>query len=224
MKNTKCSICENRSACFNELSMNELMKVTENKAEILYRKGETLVKQNSAASHIYFIKKGLVKVHVESENKSLILEIAGKSSMLGITSLNHSNRYNFSVTAIGDVEACEIDIDTIQSIMNNNVGFSTVIINELNNTIEKLLAKVYCLSQKNIQSRMADLLISFSDKVFSSKEFVMPLSRNELAELTNMATENVVRTLKEFDAQGLIALKGKSVKILDYDKLLKISL
>jgi len=198
--------------------------VSDNKAEILYRKGETLVKQNSSASHIYFIKKGLVKVHVESENKSLILEIAGRSSMLGITSLNHSNRYNFSVTAIGDVEACEIDIDTIQNIMNNNVGFSAVIINELNTTIEKLLSKVYCLSQKNIQSRMADLLITFSDKVFLSKEFAMPLSRNELAELTNMATENVVRTLKEFDAQGIIKLSGKNVKIMEYDKLHKLSL
>lgn len=222
--NTKCSICSNRSACFNELSMNELSKVSDNKAEILYRKGETLIKQNSAASHIYFVKSGLVKVHVESENKSLILEIAGKSSMLGITSLNHSNRYNFSVTAIGNVEACEIDIDTIQGIMNNNVGFSTVIVNELNTTIEKLLSKVYCLSQKNIQSRMADLLISFTDSVFKSKEFVMPLSRNELAELTNMATENVVRTLKEFDSQGLINLSGKKVEVLEYDKLLKLSL
>ncbi len=186
--------------------------------------GETLIKQNSAASHIYFIKKGLVKVHVESGNKSLILEIVGKSSMLGITSLNHSNRYGFSVTAIGDVEACEIDIDAIQGIMNNNVGFSAVIINELNTTIEKLLSKVYCLSQKNIQSRMADLLISFSGKVFESNSFTLPLSRNELAELTNMATENVVRTLKEFDSQGLIKLSGKKIEILDYDNLYKLSL
>jgi len=203
--------------------MNELAKVSDNKAEITYRKGETLVKQHSSASHIYFIKSGLVKVHVESENKSLILEIAGKSSMLGITSLNHSNRYNFSVTAIGDVEACEIDIETIKGIMNNNVGFASVIINGLNVMIEKLLTKVYCLSQKNIQSRMADLLINFSDNVFDNKEFIIPLSRNELAELTNMATENVVRTLKEFNNKGIIELSGKKIKILDYNKLHKMS-
>ncbi len=220
---TKCSLCENRSACFNELSINELSRVADRKAEILYRKGETLVKQNASASHIYFIKSGLVKIHVESENKSLILEIAGKSSMIGITSLNHTNRYNFSVTAIEDVEACEIDIEVIRGIMNNNVGFSTIIIKELNGKIEKLLSKVYCLSQKNIQSRMADLLISFSNEVFNRREFVIPLSRNELAELTNMATENVVRMLKEFNSRGLIELSGKRIKILDYDELFKLS-
>jgi CRP/FNR family transcriptional regulator len=165
-----------------------------------------------------------VKIHVESENKSLILEIAGKSSMLGITSLNHSSRYNFSVTAIEDVEACEIDIETIKGIVNNNVGFSSVVITELNRKIDKLLSKVYCLSQKNIQSRMADLLISFSNEVFMSREFVLVLSRHELAELTNMATENVVRTLKEFNNKGLIELSGKRIKILDFEKLNELSL
>jgi len=221
---TKCSMCENRSSCFNELSLNELGKVTDSKAEILYRKGETLIKQNASASHIYFIKSGLVKIHVESDNKSLILEIVGKSSMLGITSLNHSNRYNFSVTAIEDVEACEIDIDTIKGIVNNNVGFASVVIKELNRKIDKLLSKVYCLSQKNIQSRMADLLVSFSKEVFMSNEFVLTLSRHELSEVTNMATENVVRTLKEFNNKGLIELSGKKVKILDLKKLNEISL
>ena len=219
---TKCSLCTNRSECFNELSMNELTRVSGRKSEILYRKGETLIKQNASASHIYFIKKGLVKIHVESANKSLILEIAGKSSMLGITSLNHSNKYNFSVTAIEDVEACEIE--TIKGVMNNNVGFSTIIIKELNHKIETLLSKVYCLSQKNIQARLAELLVSFSNDIYMSKEFTLGLSRHELAEITNMATENVVRILKEFDYKGIIELNGKKIKILDYETLFKLSL
>ncbi len=221
---TKCSICENRSNCFNELSINELDRVTENKSEIVYRKGETLIKQNSSAKHIYFIKSGLVKVFVENKNKSLILEISGKSSMLGITSLNYSDHYNFSVTAIEDVEVCEIDIETIKGIMNNNVGFSSIVVKELNRKIDKLLSKVYCLSQKNIQSRLAELLLSLSDEVFKDLSFTLTLSRHELAELTNMATENVVRILKEFNNKGYIELAGKKIKITNYEKLKEISL
>jgi CRP-like cAMP-binding protein len=71
---------------------------------------------------------------------------------------------------------------------------------------------------------MADLLISFSNEVFMSREFVLVLSRHELAELTNMATENVVRTLKEFNNKGLIELSGKRIKILDFEKLNELSL
>jgi len=221
--NTKCSLCSNRSACFDELSINELAKVTDNKAEIVYKKGETLMKQNGAASHIYFIKSGLVKVHVENQNKSLIIELANKGSMLGISSLNHSNRYNFSVTAVNDVEVCEINIEIIQNIMTNNVGFSTVIINDLNNTIDKLLSRIYCLSQKNMQSRVAEMLVFMSVKIFGKNKFVMPLSRNELGELTSMATENVVRMLKDFHKKSIINLSGKKVEILDLNALKKLS-
>lgn len=221
--NIECSICTNRSACFNELSLNELSNVADNKAQIQYKKGETIIKQGSAASHIYFIKSGLVKVHVKNHDKNLILEIDGEGSMLGITALNYTDRYNFSVTAINDVEACEIGIGTIKDIMKNNVGFSSVVIKDLNYMIDKLLKRVYCLSQKNIQARMAELLISFSDDVFKSKSFNFSLSRNELAELTNMATENVVRTLKDFDASGKIQLTGKKVEILDYEGLVELS-
>jgi CRP/FNR family transcriptional regulator len=222
--NTSCSVCPNRSSCFNELSINELNKVADNKAEIIYRKGETLIKQNASASHIYFIKKGLVKIHVENQKKNLILELVGKGSMLGITSLNYSKRYSFSVTAVNDVSACEIDIETIKGVMNSNVGFASVVINELNRKIEKLLNKVYCLSQKNIQSRMADLLLSFSNELFMKDEFVLSLSRHELAELTNMATENVVRILKEFENKGFIKLSGKTIQIINKEKLQKLSL
>lgn len=221
--NEECTICGNKSACFNELSLNELSKVADNKVQIKYKKGQTLMKQGAAASHIYFIKSGLVKVHVENYDKNIILEIDGEGSMLGITALNYSNTYNFSVTAINDVEACEIGIDTIQTIMNNNVHFSSVVIKDLNFLIDKLIKRIYCLSQKNMQSRMAELLLSFADEVYKDKSFDMVLSRNELADLTCMATENVVRTLKEFQTTGKINLSGKKVDILDYEALQALS-
>ncbi|MBN2668699.1 MAG: Crp/Fnr family transcriptional regulator [Bacteroidales bacterium] len=220
--NTNCAVCSNRSSCFNTLSINELQKVSENKNEILFRKGETIIKQDASAKHIYFIKSGLAKVHVQDESKNLILEIAGKSSMLGITVLNHNKRYNFSATAMENVEVCEIDIDVISNIITNNVAFSSTIINELNVSIDKLLTKVFCLSQKNIQSRMAELLVSFSDQTFKSRSFTIPMSRTDLAEITSMAKENVVRILKEFEGQGYIKVNGKHFEILDYDRLSKL--
>ena len=91
---TDCAKCKNRASCFNELSINDLSKVTNNKVEINYKKGETIIKQNSFASHIYFIKSGLVKMYIENKNKNLTLEIAGTGSMYGITSLNYNKNYN----------------------------------------------------------------------------------------------------------------------------------
>jgi len=218
-----CSECENRSSCFNELSINELNKISEKKSEIVYKKGEIIIKQNTFASHIYFIKKGLVKIYLENKKKNLIIEIAGQGAMLGLSSLNYNNKYNFSVSAISDVEACEIDIEFLNTIANNNVGFSSNIITQLNGMLDKLMSKVNCLSQKDLRSRTAELLIDFADNVYKSSKFEIELSRNELAELTNMAVENIVRVLKEFDSLNYISLKGKNIEITDYNKLKEIA-
>jgi len=217
--NVICSICENRSSCFNELSINELNNISGKKVEISYKKGETIIKQGASASHMYFVKKGLVKIIIENKPKNLIIELSGKGSMLGMTSINYSNNYGFSVVAINDVDVCEIDMQFINHVVGNNVGFASNIVKQLNVTINKLLKKVHCLSQKNLHSRMSEVLLELSNNVYQSTDFDMILSRNELAELTNMATENVVRTLKEFDKLGYIELKGKKVKILDIEKL-----
>jgi CRP-like cAMP-binding protein len=193
------------------------------KSEINYRKGETIIKQNGFASHIYFIKKGLIKIYLENKKKNLIIEIAGEGTMLGLSSLNYNKNYNFSVSAISDVEACEIDIESLNSIVNNNIGFSSNIITQLNHMLDKLMTKVNCLSQKDLRSRTAELIIDLADNIYKSRKFEIELSRNELAEITNMAVENIVRVLKEFDKLNYIKLKGKNIEIINYEKLHNIA-
>jgi CRP/FNR family transcriptional regulator len=220
---TDCAKCKNRASCFNELSINDLSKVTNNKVEINYKKGETIIKQNSFASHIYFIKSGLVKMYIESKNKNLTLEVAGSGSMYGVTSINYNKNYNFSLSALNDVHVCEIDVEVINNIMKNNIGFSYNVVNQLNATIDKLISKVNCLSQKQASAKVAEMLIDLTDKVYKKHSFVMDLSRKDLAEITNMATENVVRTLKDFEQEKIIKLVGKKISIINHDRLLELS-
>jgi len=49
------------------------------------------------------------------------------------------------------------------------------------------------------------------------------VTRKDLAELSAMSTEGAVRILSEFDKDGIIELKGRDIKILDLEKLIKIS-
>jgi len=58
---------------------------------------------------------------------------------------------------------------------------------------------------------------------FKNNEFELPLSRKDLAELSGMSQETVIRLLKKFSDDNLILLEGKNVKVIDYTKLQKIS-
>ena len=49
------------------------------------------------------------------------------------------------------------------------------------------------------------------------------LSREDLANLSNMTTSNAIRTLSTFVAERIIAIDGRKIKLIDEDKLRKIS-
>ena len=70
---------------------------------------------------------------------------------------------------------------------------------------------------------MADILLCLAERIFNLTEFDLNLSRKELAELTGMSTESVIRMLKKFKDDGIIEMTGKKLKIIDYNLLKKIS-
>jgi len=70
---------------------------------------------------------------------------------------------------------------------------------------------------------MADILLCLAGRVFKADEFEPNLSRKELAELTGLSTENVIRILKKFKDDGLIEEHNKTIKITNYELLTKIS-
>ena len=70
---------------------------------------------------------------------------------------------------------------------------------------------------------MADTFIYLSREDFGIKNIFQDLTRKDLDELSAMSTEGAVRILSEFDKEGIVELQGKDIKILDMEKLVKIS-
>jgi len=87
----------------------------------------------------------------------------------------------------------------------------------------QIYGRFFCLTHKQAYGRLADILLCLSDRVFKNSEFELPLSRKELAELSGMSSETVIRMLKKFNEEGLIALDGKKFIINDFSRLRRIS-
>jgi CRP/FNR family transcriptional regulator len=67
------------------------------------------------------------------------------------------------------------------------------------------------------------LLLCLSARVYKTENFELLLSRKEIAELSGLSREKVIRILKEFKESKYIETQGKVIKILDYESLQKIS-
>ena len=82
------------------------------------------------------------------------------------------------------------------------------------------------LTQKHIRGRLAESLL-FLKETYGLEEdestLSIYLSREDLANLSNMTTSNAIRTLSNFATEKLITIDGRKIKIIDEEKLKKIS-
>jgi CRP/FNR family transcriptional regulator len=219
-----CATFLNELACFNILSDEEKRLLDNNSVNINYNKGETICKQGTFASNIIFLEEGLVKSYIEGTPRNLILTITPPGRLIGLPSIFEGNTtFLYSVSAYIDSRVKLIDINIFKQLIRQNALFASRIIEILNENTSQTYGRFYCLVSKQLHGRLADIILCLSQRIFKDTTFDLPLSRTDLAELTGMSTESVIRIMKDFKDEGLIEVRGKKMTILDFDKLQKIS-
>jgi len=87
-------------------------------------------------------------------------------------------------------------------------------------------SRTVTLTQKHIRGRLAESIILLKYKYGMEPDGATVrayLSREDLANLSNMTTSNAIRTLSSFVTEKVIAIDGRKLKILDIQKLERIS-
>lgn len=223
-KEDRCLICKSKSSCFTHLNVDELGLVDNNRLEVKYRSGELICKQGSFASHILFLKKGLVKVYLEGKSKNHILSITSKGNLIGLPSLFGDPIFHYSVVAYEDSAVCHIDINVFKKFIHENAQFSAELIKLINENTINNYERFLSVTQKNMPGRFADVLLYFSDQIYKSTSFSLSLSRKDLAEFSSMSVESLSRTIKDFNDNNIVSVKGKNFEIVDRSRLIEISL
>lgn len=219
-----CTVQNNNTSCFIELSAEQKELIDENKVTLNYKKGENICKQGSFASHIIFLKEGLAKVYLEGNPRDLILKITPPESLIGLPSIyDGNNTFLYSASTYVDSVVELIDIELFKKLIRENAKFAYRIINTLNENTVQTYGRFYCLTNKQMHGRLADILLCLSQRIFQQEAFSLPLTRSDLADLTGMSTESVVRVMKDFKDDKLIETDGKEITLLNLEMLLKIS-
>lgn len=223
IKKTNCIKCKNKGPCFKELNKTELELVDKNRLEVKFNKGEIICKQGSFASHIMYLYEGLIKVYIESNNKNHILNIIPSGQLIGLPSLFNDNIFHYSASSLEDSIVCCIDINIFRELTRHNASFASEIIKVLNEKAIIRYDRFISLSQKHLNGRFADAILYLSHEVYKNNIFKLSLSRKDLAELTGMSVESVIRTIKAFNNDGIIKISNEKIEITNLELLKKIS-
>ncbi len=219
----KCMGCTCMSQPFKALTPEQLIEINKNKVEVTFRKGETIFKQGVLAGHLLYLRSGLVKTYRESGNSELILSIEGKGKLLGVQALFGKNIYPYSVQAYAETKVCLHDLSTIKTFIGENAPFASQLLDILSDESLFSYDRTACLTTKQLHGRFADLLLCLSLRIYKRKHFKVPISKKEMAAVTNMSQESLSRVIKDFVSEKLIDMKGGEISILNYEKVRHLS-
>ncbi len=224
LRYTACTISSHHCRCFDKLTEEENELLEKNSVTINYRKGEVICKQGSFVSQVMYVEKGLAKVFLDNGTNSLVLKIIPDGNLLGLASVSMEyNTYQYSAMTYIDTVVKQIDINLFRELLNRNPAFAKEVIDILSANSVQIYGRFFCLTHKQAFGRLADILLCLSERIFKSKEFDLPLSRKDLAELSGMSSETVIRILKKFSEEGLISMNGKEFIVHNYERLQQIS-
>ena len=202
----------------------ELKLLTENRRRVVFRPGETILKQNTGSSHLICIRKGMSKLFVEGiKEKNLILKIIRDSEIIISGGMLTQSARPFTVTAISEVECCFINNEKVLELLQTNTNFAICFLEKYHQQFNHMFTALVNMTQKYMPGRVADTLLYLKNQVFYTNPFNCPLSRQELSEMSAMTKESLVRILTEFKNSNLIKTEGKNIEILDEQALIEIS-
>ena len=192
-----------------------------------FKKNEIIKCEGEKPTHMMALLKGKVKVYKDGVgSRSQIIRMLKPFEHFGYRAIITDEIYNTSVCAFEASEVFMVKKDVFLSLLRTNGEFCYRFLVDLATDLGVSDTRSVNLTQKHIRGRLAEALLSLK-KSYGYEEDVatinMYMSREDLANLSNMTTSNAIRTLSNFSTENIISIDGRKIKILDEERLLKIS-
>jgi CRP/FNR family transcriptional regulator, anaerobic regulatory protein len=210
---------------FSMLEEKQLNSISDLIAHSEYKKGQVIFSQGELWNKLYIIHKGKVKIYkYTKEGKEQILYILSEGDFIGDMNLFKQSDFQFNAVALEHVVMCTLNNEEFKIIVKNNPEMTFKILEEVQDRLLNLERLIQTLSTKDVESRLASMLLSFI-KSFSKEttkgiELKVPLNREDMANFIGITRETISRKLASLQEAGIIELvRGKKIIIKDFYKL-----
>lgn len=222
-RKVSCEFCRQRCDIYNAIVLTGRSFSGANTIQVQFRKHEKICRQGDNVSHAIYLVEGTAKLFIEGLNgHNIILYLMKPPAYIGLLSFFESIHYTYSVTAIEDSKVCMVDLEFLKELYLENHEVLLSLNKAFGKSVALIMNKIICLNQKNIRGRIAESLLYLS-VFYGSNNYLLPVTRKELGEMSAISEENTVRLLTELRKEGIIEITGKEVSIRDKVLLKKIS-
>lgn len=194
---------------------------------VSYKKNEVIYYENDTPQDLMCLLKGKVKIYKDGVGgRSQIIRMVKPVQYFGYRAYFAKEPFVTSAAAFESSEICLISMSIVEQFLRNNGTLAMFFIQLLSVDMGISDQRIVNLTQKHIRGRLAESLLFLKDSYGLEEDgatISIYLAREDLANLSNMTTSNAIRTLSIFENERIISLDGRKIKLIDEDRLEKIS-
>ena len=192
-----------------------------------YKKNENIYCEGETPTYLMCLLSGKVKIYKDGVGgRSQIIRVIKSHEYFAYRAYFAEENYVTAAAAFEPCTICLIPMPTIVKLIQENPELSMFFIRQLSKGLGISDERTVSLTQKHIRGRLAESLLFLKDTYGVEEDqctLSIYLSREDLANLSNMTTSNAIRTLSNFAAEKLIIIDGRKIKLIEEEKLKRIS-
>ncbi len=223
----ECGSCRFKASClFSKLDPKAQKAWNEMRLGRRFKDEEEIYSETEQPLGVYTVCKGRAKIFsTDARGQQMITSIRHPGETFGQIALFSEQEHFCDSRAMGDTVLSFVDKKKLEEFMDSHAGTYKLFLNKIATEMRGLHLKLNDTAYKPARSKVAKALLSAIS--YKSKDTPTPaihgLKRTEIAEITGLALETVVRTLAELEKRHIIKREPKAIKILDFATLTKIS-
>jgi CRP/FNR family transcriptional regulator len=186
-------------------------------------RGEHLYRAGQAMSSLYVAREGAFKtVALDSEGDEQVVGFHLPGELMGLDGMGRG-RHGCDSVALTQATVCEIPMSKLEEICAEVQGLGHQLLRIIGQGIDRDQNHLEMLGRKQAQERVALFLHGLSERYrllgLPGDMFTLPMSREDIASYLGLVIETVSRTLTRLQDEGVIAVRGRKLRILDRQRL-----
>ena len=179
-----------------------------------YRKGDVLAFQGSACLYADIIISGEMVASLMGPSGRIIRVAAHQAGKLLAPAFLFAsdNKYPVTVEATTETTVLRLTPADLEKMLNSDQRLMMNYIRMLSNIVCQLTKKVRMLSM-NVREKVS-LYLKEQSRLQQTKNILLPLSRQELADHFGIQKYSLLRCLNELKQEGAILVEGRHIQIL----------
>jgi CRP/FNR family transcriptional regulator len=188
-------------------------------SRIRLRKGDVLFRAGERFTALYAIRVGSCKtVALADDGDEQVTGLHLPGEIIGVEGIGNDVHVAQAV-ALEDTEVCVLPFERIEALAQRDTGFRRRLYRLLSSAIVRERSLSLMLGTMRAEQRLASFLLDLSSRYqmrgYSSTDFVLRMTREEIGSHLGLKLETVSRLFSRFAEEGLIEVQGRVIKLCD---------